>query len=49
MQNTISQPASSGSDAATFAPRAASGSALERVRFQTVRSAPDLASRSAIA
>ena len=32
-----------------IAPAAASGSALARVRFQTVRSAPLLASRSAIA
>ncbi len=49
MQKTTSQAESSGSDAAIFAPWAASGSAFERVRFQTVRSAPDLASRSAIA
>ena len=49
MTKTMSQAASSTSESATFAPAAASGSALARVRFQTVRSAPPLASRSAIA
>ena len=49
MQNTMSQTASSGSATAIFAPCSASGSAFERVRFHTVRSARAFASRSAIA
>ena len=47
--NTTSQAARSTSRSATLAPAAANGSALARVRFHTVRSAPPLASRSAIA
>ncbi len=49
MTNTMSQLASSVIRVATFAPLAASGSAFARVRFQTVRSAPARARRSAIA
>ena len=49
MTKTMSHAARSTIASATFAPAAASGSALARVRFQTVRSAPPLASRSAIA
>jgi len=49
MTNTMSQAASSESVDAIFAPCLASGSALARVRFHTVRSAPCFASRAAIA
>ena len=49
MTNTMSHAARSTSRSATVAPSAASGSALARVRFQTVRSAFALARRSAIA
>jgi hypothetical protein len=49
MTNTMSQAASSESAEAIFAPSFANGSALARVRFHTVRSAPCLASRAAIA
>src|SRR5712692_2816374 len=48
MQNTMSQPASSGSESTIFAPSLASGSAFARVRFHTVRSQPPFASRRAI-
>src|SRR5439155_24964292 len=48
MQNTMSQPASSGSEATIFAPSFASGSAFARVRFHTVRSQPPFARRRAI-
>jgi hypothetical protein len=49
MTNTMSHAARSVTCVATFAPLAASGSAFARVRFQTVRSAPAFARRSAIA
>src|SRR2546427_5061003 len=48
MQNTMSQPASSGKSSAILAPSLASGSAFARVRFHTVRSQPAFASRRAI-
>src|SRR6267378_3342822 len=48
MQNTMSQPESSGSESTIFAPSFASGSAFARVRFHTVVSQPDFASRRAI-
>src|SRR3954464_1823247 len=44
MTKTMSQPASSGSVETIFAPSFASGSALARVRFHTLRSQPALAS-----
>src|SRR3954463_9620155 len=40
MTKTMSQPASSGSVETIFAPSFASGSALARVRFQTLMSQP---------
>src|SRR5712671_4163600 len=48
MQNTMSQPASSGRPSAILAPSLASGSAFARVRFHTVMSQPAFASRRAI-
>src|SRR5260370_4472381 len=48
MQNTMSQPASSGSESTIFAPSFASGSASAGVRFHTVRSQPLFARRRAI-
>src|SRR5258708_398152 len=48
MQNTMSQPASSGKPSAILAPSLASGSAFARVRFHTVMSQPVFASRRAI-
>src|SRR5258707_3259285 len=48
MQNTMSQPASSGKPSAILAPSLASGSAFARVRFHTVMSQPPFASRRAI-
>src|SRR6266853_1965826 len=48
MQNTTSQPVSSGSESTIFAPSFASGSAFARVRFHTVRSQPPFARRRAI-
>src|SRR2546426_12260229 len=48
MQNTMSQPASSGSESTISAPSFASGSVFARVRFHTVRSQPAFARRRAI-
>ncbi len=48
MQKTMSHAARSLTLSATFAPQAVNGSAFVRVRFQTVTSAPPLASRAAI-
>src|SRR6266516_7881521 len=48
MQNTMSQPARSGSESTIFAPSFASGSAFARVRFHTVSSQPPFARRRAI-
>src|SRR5258708_21428312 len=48
MQNTTSQPVSSGSESTILAPSFASGSAFPRVRFHTARSHPPFARRRAI-
>src|SRR5712691_7715236 len=48
MQNTMSQPASSGSESTIFVRSFASGSAFARVRFHTLRSQPPFARRRAI-